>query len=151
MNARNALIVLGVFLLGAGPLTANAQQPAKMFRIGWLWSQYPAAPGTAYRGGPFVKRLSELGYVEGKHYEFVLALGNGDTGKLPALAEELVRAKVDLIVAGGDVAADAVRDRNIPVVVTSCQPFEKVSKLVRDGMNLTGITCMTSELAPKRF
>jgi putative ABC transport system substrate-binding protein len=122
-----------------------------MFRIGWLSSQPPAPPGTAYRGGPYVQRLSELGYIEGKHFEFVVRLGNGDPGKLPALAEELVRAGVDVIVAAGDKAADAVRDQRIPVVATTCQPFEAITKLVRDGRNLTGITCMTSELAPKRL
>jgi len=151
MNKHGVVPALIALFAVSVPCAGFAQQAEKMFRIGWLTSQPPAAPGTAYRGGPYVQRMKELGYVEGKHYEFVLALGNGDVGKLPALAEELVRAKVDLILAGGDVAGDSVRDRNIPVVVTSCQPFEKISKLARDGMNLTGITCMTSELAPKRL
>ena len=151
MKLRDTVLALIAFCAAAAPFAGFAQQPEKMFRIGWLSSQPPATPGTAYRGGAFVKRLSELGYIEGKHYEFVVRLGNGDTGKLPALADELVRAKVDVIVASGDLAADAVRDKRIPVVATTCQPFEAVSKLARDGLNLTGITCMTMELAPKRF
>lgn len=143
-----ALIAFGAAVL---PFAGFAQQPEKMFRIGWLSSQPPAPPGTAYRGGPYVQRMSELGYIEGKHYEFVVRLGNGDTGKLPALAAELVREKVDLIVATGDQAADAVRDQRIPVVATTCQPFKAITQLVHEGRNLTGITCMTTELAPKRF
>lgn len=123
------------------PAAAEAQQAARMFRIGWLSSQPPAPPGTAYRGGPYVKRMSELGYIEGKHYEFVVRLGNGDIGKLPALAADLARENVDLIVATGDQAADAVRDQRIPVVATTCQPIAAITQLVREGRNLTGITC----------
>ena len=151
MNRRDAMTSILVFLLGVVSFASEAQQPEKMFRIGWLSSSLPAAPGLAYRGGPFVQRMAELGYIEGKHYEFVVRIASGDIEKLPALADELVLAKVDLIIAAGDRAAQSVRDRNIPVVATTCQPFEVITKLATDGRNLTGITCMTSELGAKRL
>ena len=151
MNRRDAIISLVVSVLGAFSLAAQAQQPSKVFKIGWLSSAPPAAPGTAYRGGPFVKRLAELGYVEGKNFEFVVRMADGDIERLPALAQELVVAKVDVIIASGDRAAISVRDPNIPVVATTCQPFETITKLATDGRNLTGITCMTTELGAKRL
>jgi putative ABC transport system substrate-binding protein len=72
---------------------------------------------------------------------------------MPALATELVRAPVDVLFTMGTRAARIVAEavRTTPLVVYSCDPFEHVTRLARPGGNLTGVTCMTTELSPKRL
>src|SRR4029079_12473233 len=73
--------------------------------------------------------------------------------RMPGLATELVRAPVDVLFTMGTRAGRIVAAtvKTTPLVVYSCDPFEHVTRLARPGGNLTGITCMTTELSPKRL
>jgi putative ABC transport system substrate-binding protein len=72
---------------------------------------------------------------------------------MPSLAAELVQVPVDVLLTMGTRAARVVAgtDKTTPLVVYSCDPFEHVTRLARPGGNLTGVTCMTTELSPKRL
>jgi len=98
--------------------------------------------------------MRELGYSEGKvavEYRFA----GGRPGELPRLARELVDAKVDVIMAVGDEAVVAAKNatRTVPIVMVACDAVTTgfVVSLARPGGNLTGVTCITSELLPKRL
>src|SRR5206468_1076949 len=133
---------------------ADAQQLKKVLRIGVL------APGTPSSMeevlNPFRQRLHELGYVEGKNIVFEYRWGEGNIDRLPILAAELVRLKVDVIVTSSTPAAVAAKKATttIPIVVTGLSdPVATglVSSLARPGGNITGITVMNEELAGKRL
>jgi len=101
VSRRQVVISLGAGVLAA-PLTSFAQQqPAKTPRIGFL---HPAVPQN--NSSPFLEEfrqgLRELGYVEGKNLQLEVRWGEGKLERLPALAAELVRLKVDVIVVVGD-------------------------------------------------
>src|SRR5207253_1697341 len=74
-------------------------------------------------------------------------------GRMPGLATELSQAPVDVLFTMGTRAARIVAAtvKTTPLVVYSCDPFEHVTRLARPGGNLTGVTCMTTELSPKRL
>jgi putative tryptophan/tyrosine transport system substrate-binding protein len=127
-----------------------AQQPAmeRLPKVGYLGF------GAAVPPTLFQNRLSELGYPEGKvvvEYRFA----GGRAGELPRLASELVDAKVDVMVAVGDEAIVAAKSatRTVPIIMVACDAVTTgfVASLARPGGNLTGVTCLTSELMPKRM
>lgn len=99
--------------------------------------------------------LRENGYVDGKNINLSTRYANGEIGKMPALAAELVRDRVDLIFAGGDQAVLAVKGatQTIPIVMVACDALAAglITNLARPGGNLTGVTCINSDLAAKRF
>jgi len=99
--------------------------------------------------------MRELGYSEGKDVEVEYRFADGRPEKLPALARELVDAKVNVIVAIGDEAIVAAKNatRTIPIAMVACDAVTTgfVASLARPGGNLTGVTCLTSELMPKRM
>jgi len=103
----------------------------------------------------FQKRMRELGYSEGKDVEVEYRFADGRPEKLPALARELLDAKVNVIVAIGDEAIVAAKNatRTIPIAMVACEAVTSgfVASLARPGGNLTGVTCLTSELMPKRM
>jgi len=103
----------------------------------------------------FQKRMRELGYSEGKDVEVEYRFADGRPENLPALARELVDAKVNVIVAIGDEAIVAAKNatRTIPIAMVACDAVTTgfVASLARPGGNLTGVTCLTSELMPKRM
>jgi putative tryptophan/tyrosine transport system substrate-binding protein len=103
----------------------------------------------------FQKRMRELGYSEGKEVEVEYRFADGRPEKLAALARELVDAKVNVIVAIGDEAIVAAKNatRTIPIAMVACDAVTTgfVASLARPGGNLTGVTCLTSELMPKRM
>ena len=130
---------------------AEAQQQTKITKIGWLASSPRLAQYEGYK-----KALRALGYVEGKNIAFEYRSAEGETGRFPALADELVRLKVDLIIANATTAALAAKNatRTIPIVFTSGgDPVAVglIDSLARPGGNLTGFSNMTSELAGKRL
>src|SRR5436190_13785330 len=110
--------VLALLALGAAPLAAEAQQAAKVARIGYLTTSLGASPHLpeAFRQG-----LRDLGYVEGRNLVIEYRDAEGKVDRLPALAAELVALKVDVIVVGGTVAALAAKQatRTLPVVFAS--------------------------------
>ena len=149
MISRRAFIGSVAGGLFAAPLAVEAQQPAKIPRIGILSSSSTGSP-EAFRQG-----LRDLAYVEGRN--IVIERRNAKSyEELPRLAAELVRLKVDVIFAPGSPAAQVARDsiQSIPVVfVTFADPVRTglVDSLARPGRNLTGLTMISAELAGKRL
>ncbi len=150
-NRRNILAALGASALAA-PFTSIAQQQGKVWRIGYL-SPFPS--GNTLRFEVFKQQLRDLGHVEGKTITIDYLSAEGKYDRLPALAAELVRRNVDVILAdGGTPATTAARNaaRTIPVVFTILsdpvgQGF--VTSLARPGGNVTGITNQHPETAVK--
>src|SRR5439155_26481144 len=101
--------------LGAAPLAADAQQSAKVARIGWLFLDRLAASA---RLDAFMQGLRDLGYVEGRNIEIEYRSAEGKPERYPALAAELVALKVDVIVAGNTLTAVAAKQatRTLPIV-----------------------------------
>jgi putative ABC transport system substrate-binding protein len=139
---------------GAWPLVARAQQPA-MPVIGFLSS---ASPGLyEHRLRPFRQGLKDVGYVEGRNVEIDYRWAEGQNDRLPALAAQLVQRGVAVIVAAGGtpsgVAAKGATTK-IPIVFgVAVDPIEVglVSSLNRPGGNVTGVTNLNVEVAPKRL
>jgi ABC-type uncharacterized transport system substrate-binding protein len=143
-------LTLGLF---AAPFASDAQPPAKVARIGvlalWVASATPLAE--AFRQG-----LREHGYVEGRNVTFEYRSVQGRVDRLPSLAAELVRLKVDVIVTESNVAALAAKHatQTIPVVMAIAgDPVTAgvVGSLARPGGNVTGLTLMNRELSGKRL
>jgi putative tryptophan/tyrosine transport system substrate-binding protein len=140
--------------------SAQAQQPAgKIPRIGFLSRElHPSdsRAGDTRRLEFFRQGLRESGYVEGKNLIIEYRYAEGRPERLPALAEELVRLKVDIIVTDTAAPARAARKATstIPIVMVSAgNPIQAglVASLARPGGNVTGLTGLTVELLGKRF
>jgi putative ABC transport system substrate-binding protein len=144
------IIALGVCLL-AIPTVLEAQKAAGRARVGWLevCSPGPRRPNFDM----FRARLAELGYVEGKNLILEQRFADCRYDRMPGLAADLVRVPVDVLFTMGTRASRVVAGtvKTTPLVVYSCDPFEHVTRLARPGGNLTGVTCMTTELSPKRL
>jgi len=147
-----AAIAAGAF---AAPFTAFALQPPRIARIGYL---QPVTPenNTSRFLEDFRKGLRELGYVEGKNLQLVIRWGEGKLERMPALAAELAQLKVDVIVAVSSPSVLAAKQatRTIPIVMPlSSDPVGDglVASLARPGGNITGLSLMTPESAPKRL
>jgi len=135
---------------------AQAQQPAKVSRIGYLSSTDPATEST--RAEAIRLALRALGYIEGQNIAIEYRYGEGRGDRAPELAAELVRLKVDIIVvaAGGIFIRAAMNaTKMIPIVMTGggADPVAAglVESLARPGGNVTGITNLTIELGGKRL
>lgn len=140
---------LSATLLGT-PTSLDAQKGSGVARIGWLevCTPGPRRPNfDLFRAG-----LAQLGYLEGKNITFEQRFADCQYDRMPALAAELVQAPVDVIFTMGTRAARIVAGavRTTPLVVYSCDPFEHVTRLARPSGNLTGVTCMTTELRTLR-
>jgi putative tryptophan/tyrosine transport system substrate-binding protein len=148
--------VVLIFSLVLAPLAAEAQPAAKVYRIGLLGSLPPTAPGASRIWEGFFQGLQELGYVEGQNILIEGRFYGDRTERLPALAAELVRLKVDVIVAQGPPAPEAAQraTSTIPIVMTVHQdPVGSglVASLARPGRNVTGLSVLTTELVGKRL
>ncbi len=124
---------------------AEAQQPKKVPRIGYLSSSDPATEST--RAEAIRLALRELGYIEGQNIVIEYRYAEGKRDRAPELAAELVRLKVDIIVvAGGSAWIRAAKNatKTIPIVMvgTGSDPVEAglVESLARPGGNVTGVT-----------
>ena len=138
----------------AAPLATEAQQAGKIAKIGFLVPSTPAA--SAHFLEAFRQGLRELGHVERKTFVLELRYGEGRPDRLPDLARELVRLKVDVMVTSTDVAIAAARQqtRTLPIVMaTSTDPLGTgfVASLAHPGGNLTGLSTMSPELTGKRL
>jgi putative ABC transport system substrate-binding protein len=151
---RRRLLALSAALLAA-PLAAEAQQARKVHRIGYIAGT--AAPAAAHLVEAFRQGLRDLGYVEGETIVIEYRWAEGRYERLPALAAELVRLKVDVIFAATTGAALAARSatRTIPIVMGSASdPVGDglVASLARPGGNVTGLTSAVGpEMASKRL
>ena len=143
-------ILLAVALLAPPPL---AQVQGAAPRIGLLDSGSEA--GRAPLWEAFRQGMRELGYVEGRTVTFETRSAAGNLDRLAELAGELVRLKVDVIVAGGSSATWKAREATttIPIVMASGNPLEAgyVASLARPGGNITGLTSASLELSAKRL
>jgi len=151
-RALGLVVALSLAILAA-PLATAAQQPGKVPRIGVLsvFSPQGPSPADGLRRG-----LRELGYVEGRNINVEWRLVDGRVERYPDLAAELVRLKVDVIVAGGDSPVSAARKatRTIPIVmVHATDPVESgfAASLARPGGNITGLSTQSTELVGKRL
>ncbi len=144
------------FVLLAAPFVAQAQQPEKVPRIGYL-SESSAPPGSSNQIiGAFLQGLKELGYVEGKNIAIEYRFTEKKNERLPELAAELVRLNVDVIVTESGTGALQTKKitRTIPIVTGgSGDPVGQglVSSLARPGGNVTGLTDTASGLIGRRL
>ena len=132
---------------------ADAQQQAKIPKIGWL-AVRPAS--AAFVIESFQREFSKLGYVDGKNIAFEYRYAEGKLDRLPVLADELVRLKVDVLIAPNTPAALALKKatKTIPIVfidVTDPIAAGLIDSFARPGGNLTGFTTIGSVLAGKRL
>jgi putative ABC transport system substrate-binding protein len=141
--------ILAAVLLLAVAVIAEAQQPKKVHRIGFLVNT-----GTPYQEA-FRQRLRELGYVEGQNLILDTRHAQGKQDRLPTLAKELVGLNVEVIVAGGPaVRAAAQATKEIPIVAGSGVDLvasRLVTSLARPGGNVTGTTNIDMDLTAKRL
>jgi putative tryptophan/tyrosine transport system substrate-binding protein len=147
-------ILIAVVLLAVAVI-AEAQQPKKVPRIGYLSSSDPATESS--RSEPIRQALRELGYIEGQNIATEYRYSEGKNDRLPELAAELVRLKVDIIIAGGVPLVLAAKNatKTIPIIMAGqgSDPVEAglVDSLARPGGNVTGITNLSRELGGKRL
>ena len=135
-------------------LPADAQQAGKVFRIGFLDNS--TASGIAVLSEAFRQELTKLGWIEGKNITIEYRFAEGKTERLPELAADLVRLKVDLIVTTGDLQASATKKATtaIPIVMANAaDPVGSglIASLARPGGNVTGLSSLGSELNSKRL
>ena len=148
-------IFVVVVTLAALAIVAEAQQPKKVWRIGFLSSMAPGPYAHLYNA--FQQGLGDLGYIDGQNVMIKARWAEGNTELLPGLAADLVEQKVDLIVStGGTLTAMAAKaaTTNTPVVFTAGGDLVRVgliSSLARPGGNLTGLNLLTTELGIKRL
>jgi putative tryptophan/tyrosine transport system substrate-binding protein len=155
MNRRITVFTLCA-LLFALSFEAEAQQPKKIWRIGYLALADPATDSAWAEGIRLA--LRELGYIEGQNIAIEYRYGEGRRDRFPEIAAELVRLKVDIIVvAGGSTLAQAAKNatKTIPIVMmgggTDPVTAGLVESLARPGGNLTGLTLLSRELGGKRL
>jgi len=158
MKRKVAVLVLIFSVMHlALSVPAQAQQQAKIYKIGWLGSRPALREDVAARGSEIIRReLRALGYIEGKNLAFEYRSAEGEPNRLPALADELVRLKVDVLVISTPSAALAAKNatRTIPIVfLLAGDPVAAglVDSLARPGGNLTGFTTISAVLAGKRL
>ena len=148
------ILALLTFFVSVFAHPTDAQQPAKIFRIGIL--SPTSAPVQSTRIEAFRRRLRELGYVEGKNIVIEYRYAEGKRERLPDLAAELVGLKVDIIVtaSGGAILAAKKASPTMPIVfAAAADPVADgcVSSLARPGGNITGISLMAPDLDSKRL
>lgn len=138
----------------AAPRAVNAQQSTAARRIAFLSAGAPSTGPNRWLDA-FSQQLREFGYVQGRHLTFEFHYAEGNTERLPELAREMVRQKVDIIVATSSFAARAAKQATttIPILMTAFDALVDglVSNLAHPGGNITGLTAMSTELMGKRF
>src|SRR5215813_11073815 len=154
MNKRKRVGLALVAMLFALCGSVDAQQTGKIFRIGFLDAS--TASGSAVLIDAFRQELSKLGWIEGKNFIIEYRFGEQKLERLPELAVELVRLKVDVIVVTSTTPALAAKSATvtIPIVMaSSADPVGAglVASLARPGGNVTGLSSLGTELNTKRL
>ena len=156
MNRTILISVLTAVLLSPVCSGTEAQQPKKVPRVGYL-SAFDAA-GESARSEAIRLALREIGYIEGQNIATEYRYADGKPDRVPELAAELVRLKVDVIVVQGGtpwIQATKNATKTIPIVMMSggSDPVDEglVESLARPGGNVTGITTLSRELGGKRL
>ena len=144
MNRRHAgLVLLGLLAASTLPAVANAQQPGKVYRIGYLSA--PSRESVSRGVEAFLMALRDLGWVEGRNVVVEFRWADGKVERLPDLAAELVRLKVDVIVAPAGSAVQAAKNATSSIPIVMIFPNDPVASglvasLARPGGNVTGTT-----------
>ena len=146
-------ILLSIALMGVGAI-GQAQQSTKIPRIGYLNAVSPSS--VSDRIEAFRQGLRELGYVEGKNIVIVSRYADGNLERLPALAAELARLKVDVIVSSGPVPTRFTKKATATIPIVMAQDSDPVGNgfvatLARPGGNITGLSTLAPELSGKRL
>jgi putative ABC transport system substrate-binding protein len=141
-------------MLFAHCLPALAQQPGKIPRIGFLFVNFPSSTPARYEA--FRQRLRELGYVEGKNIVIESRSAEGKVDRLPALLDELVRLKVDVIVTTGPSGTRAAKEASVTIPIVMAADIDPVgsgfvASLARPAGNITGLSSLSPELSGKRL
>jgi putative ABC transport system substrate-binding protein len=142
------------FVLVVTGAAAEAQQSAKVPRIGYLTGATP--DGQSARIEAFRQGLRELGYAEGKNIVIEYRYGELKPDRLPALAAELVRSKVDVIVTGGSGLTRAAKEATNTIPIVMAQDTDPVANgfvtsLARPGGNITGLSNLAPEISGKQL
>jgi putative ABC transport system substrate-binding protein len=148
---KRRAFVAGMAVMMVAPHALEAQSAGRLPRVGVLANgSATASPQVdAFRRG-----LRDLGYVEGQNIDVMIGWADGRFERLPELANELVRWKANLIVTAGPYGLQAARraTATIPIVMIACDPAETmVDRIARPSGHITGVTCMSSDLTPKRL
>jgi putative tryptophan/tyrosine transport system substrate-binding protein len=146
-------VVLGAAALLAAPFASFAQQPSRVWRIGFLTNGTVASAGgqlDAFRRG-----LNELGYVEGRNFSIESRWAEGKLDRLPGLVAELLEQKIDIMFAPSGVAAEATKKSGTTIPIVFAFAPDPVgqgfgSSLSHPGGNMTGTTSTHTELSAKR-
>ena len=144
-------IVVALTVCGA---RAEAQQPTKVPRIGFLGGTSPSSISGRYDA--FLHGLRELGYVEGKNIVIEWRHHEGKQDRLSALAAELVRLKVDIIITAGPFPTRAAKEATTTIPIVMAREHDPVgngfvASLARPGGNITGLSALSPELSGKRL
>jgi putative ABC transport system substrate-binding protein len=148
------IIVLLIGLTLASVHLAEAQQPTKIPRIGFLAAVSLSANSARFEA--FRQGLRELGYMEGKNIIIEWRSSEGKADRLPGLAAELVRLKVDMIVSGGSTATRPAKEATNTIPIVMAQDTDPVgngfvASLARPGGNITGLATLAPELSGKQL
>jgi ABC-type uncharacterized transport system substrate-binding protein len=154
MIGRRQFIALLGGAAAAWPLAARAQQAAKLPTIGFLGQSTPVVE--TQRLAAFLKRLRELGWIEGRTVAIEYAWGQGSSERFAEIAADFVRLKVDVIVTSGTANVIAAKQATsvIPIVfAVAGDPIANnlVASLARPGGNVTGLSTLATDLAGKRL
>jgi len=153
MILKKAFPILLAVILASAHL-AEAQQPAKVPRIGFLAAVSPS--NISDRTEAFRQGLRDLGYVEGKNIVIEWRYAEGKADRLPGLAAELVRLKVDVIVTGGAANTRAAKEATNTIPIVMAQDPDPVgngfvASLARPGGNISGLSTLAPEISGKRL
>jgi putative ABC transport system substrate-binding protein len=153
MKRRRVLVLLAAL---GGPFAARAQQPARVQRLGLLLPYVQNDPQLRARISTFTVALQDLGWTDGANVRLEFRYTEGQSDRLPALAADLVRANVDVILSAGTEATDAARRATnaIPIVMAAVgdpRAAGFVSDLARPTGNITGASLLATDLTAKRL
>ena len=153
MNKKIVVSFLAALVL-ASVHSAEAQQPKKIYRIGFLGANFPSTNPARYEA--FRQGLRELGYVEGKNIVIDWRYGEGKLDRLTELAAELVRLKVDVIVTGGAASTRPAKKATVTIPIVMAQDNDPVgsgfvASLARPGGNITGLSTLAPEISGKQL
>ena len=152
MSRKIFIWLLATILLTTAPF-AEAQQPTKIPRIGYVTGTNLSA--ISERTEAFRQRLRDLGYVEGKNIVIEWRSAEGSRDRQRALAAELVRLKVDVIVTASSSSTRAAKEATSTIPIVMTQDDDPVGRgvvvsLARPGGNITGLSSLSPELSGKR-
>ena len=156
MNPRRKLLIALSLSALAVPLGSHAQQPGKVWRVGFLALRHVDFVDADYYYGPFRQGMRELGYIEGRNLAIEWRSAEGRAERLPALVADLVQLKVDVIVTAGSAATSAAQQATsaLPIVMaTTPDPVGSgfVESLLRPGANITGLSNLSVDINRKHL